>query len=265
MLDMRLSLPTVFGIVAIVGAGAFAAGRSASPAPGPVSQSSQSSPASPAVAMPPTAAENEEPLPPGHPPMNGPGAAVPPGAGAAMGAGAGTAMPAGHPGVDQAAAPGAAGADPGAGAGAAAAGSLEWKAPPRWVSAPNTSSMRIATFKIPRAAGDSDDAELSITQAGGSVEANAVRWIGQFDAESQKSAKRTTRKVGAFDVTIVEAKGTYSAGMGATGGAATDRALLGAIVATPGMPYFFKLTGPAKSVLAARAEFDALINGLTSR
>jgi hypothetical protein len=213
--------------------------------------------------MPPTAAENEEPLPPGHPPMNGPGAAMPPGAGAAMGAGAGTAMPAGHPGVDQAEAPGAAGAAPGAAA--AAAGSLEWKAPPRWISVPNTSSMRIATYKIPHAPGDTDDAELSITQAGGSVEANAVRWIGQFDAESQKSAKRTARKVGALDVTIVEAKGTYSAGMGATGGAATDRALLGAIVATPGMPYFFKVTGPSKSVLAARAEFDAMINGLTQR
>jgi len=150
--------------------------------------------------------------------------------------------------------------EPGA---AAEPAKIEWKAPPRWQSVPNASNMRLATYRVPRAPGDSEDAELTITQAGGSVEANAVRWIGQFDADGQKTAKRSTRKVGALDVTLVEATGNYSAdmgmGMGAEPKSMSGRGLLGAIIATPGMPHFFKMTGPAKSVLAARAELDALI------
>jgi hypothetical protein len=125
--------------------------------------------------------------------------------------------------------------------------------------------MRLATYRVPRATGDSDDAELSIMQAGGTVEANATRWVGQFDAEGQKTAKRTTRKVGALEITVVEVQGTFTGGMGKEPTSGAGFALLGAIVATPGMPHFFKLTGPAKTVLAARAEFDALVASLTPR
>jgi hypothetical protein len=120
--------------------------------------------------------------------------------------------------------------------------------------------MRLATYRVPRAAGDTEDAELSVTQAGGSVGANADRWVGQFDAASQKTAKRSTRNVGTLTVTLVEVQGKFEGGMGKDGGAGW--ALLGAIVETPGMPHFFKLTGPAKTVLAAHAEFDGMIGTL---
>jgi hypothetical protein len=142
---------------------------------------------------------------------------------------------------------------------------LEWKAPARWQIAPNASTMRLATYRIPHVQGDSVDPELSIIRAGGSVEANADRWVGQFDAAGQKTAKRSVRKVGAFDVTIVEVEGTYSGGMGKDSGPASGWALLGAIVPTAEMPHFFKLTGPAKSVAAARADFDAFVGGITPR
>lgn len=245
---MRLSLPTVLGLVAIVGAGAFAAGRSGSPA---ATASESSSPSPPAAALPMATAERDEPLPPGHPPTTGTGARPPEG------------LPAGHPHVDStdpAGAPMAPVDSP-----ATAQSSLEWKAPARWQAVPNASTMRLATYRVPRAPGDSEDAELSITQAGGSVEANAVRWVGQFDAAGQKTAKRSTRKVGALEVAIVEAQGSQSDGMGAEPRSGAGRALLGAIVSTPGMPHFFKLTGPAKSVLAARAEFDAMIASVVQR
>lgn len=139
----------------------------------------------------------------------------------------------------------------------AASSSLAWKAPSRWKEAPNTSSMRLATYRIP---GPDGEAEVSVSQAGGSVEANATRWIGQFDADGQRAAKQTTKKVAGFDVTLVEVKGKYSGGMSGDGGA--NMALLGAIVATPDMPHFFKITGPEKTVLAARAELDQLLASL---
>jgi hypothetical protein len=125
--------------------------------------------------------------------------------------------------------------------------------------------MRLATYRIPHAPGDTADAELSITQAGGSAEANAQRWIGQFDEAGQKTAKRTARKVGSLDVLVVEVQGSFAGGMSREGETQPGWALLGAIVSTPGMPHFFKITGPAKSVIAARAEFDGLLNTLTLR
>jgi hypothetical protein len=252
MTNIRLSLPTVLVLLAVVGAGAFAAGQSTSS--GSASFSGQSNAAPPAEPAPAAVPENEDPtennelLPPGHPPTAGSAAAE---------------LPAGHPPVDsrdraraQPAVPGAPVRDD---------APLEWKAPARWQLVPNANSMRIATYRVPRAPGDSDDAELSIVQAGGSVDANAERWIGQFDSPSQRSAKRSTRKVGTLEVAIVEAQGTYSGGMGKEGSSRAGWALLGAIVPTPNMPCFFKLTGPAKSVSAARGEFDTLIASLVAR
>jgi hypothetical protein len=123
--------------------------------------------------------------------------------------------------------------------------------------------MRIATYRVPRAQGDAIDGELSIAQAGGAPEANAARWIGQFDASGQKTARQTTHKVGSLDVLVVEVQGTFSRGMGGDGKAQPGWALLGAIVPTPGLPHFFKLTGPARTVLAARGEFEAMISTLS--
>jgi len=136
---------------------------------------------------------------------------------------------------------------------------LAWTAPARWKEAPNTSSMRLATYKIPRAPGDAEDPELSVTQAGGTPDANADRWIGQFDAAAQKSATRSIRTTPSFKIAIVEITGTYSGGMDQAG-AKTNWTLLGAIVPTPGMSHFFKMTGPAKSVAAARTEFLAMLD-----
>ncbi|MDP8998735.1 MAG: hypothetical protein M3O46_01340, partial [Myxococcota bacterium] len=141
---------------------------------------------------------------------------------------------------------------------------LQWQMPARWQIVPNATRFRLATYRVPHAAGDAEDAELSVTRAGGSVDANAERWIGQFDASAQKTAKRVLRVVGGLQVTIVDVHGNYTAGMG-NDASRSGWALVGAIVSTPGLPHFFKLTGPAKTVLAARGEFNAMIATLVQR
>jgi hypothetical protein len=239
--EVRLSVPSLIMIVAVVGAGAFAAGRT-------MPADSTQSVAAPSPKRAETSASTEEvpdPMPPGHPATARGG--VPP-----------AELPAGHPSVDTAS---PTGNDPGAFPQA----TLQWKAPARWQLVPNASTMRIATYRIPHAAGDTVDPELSIIRAGGTVEANADRWVGQFDDAAQKGAKRSTRTVGGLQVTIVEVKGTYSGGMVKEASPTSDWVLLGAIVATPEMPHFFKLTGPAKSVAAARAEFDAFVGSFAPR
>jgi hypothetical protein len=225
MKEIRINLPTLVLLLAVAIGGAFAAG-SALPTSAAVPVAATH------VAVERGPEEEQEQLPPGHPPVDD-STSDPTGAIGNMGD-----NPTGQ--------------EP----------SLEWKAPPRWQLVPNTSTMRLATYRVPHAPGDAVDAELAITRAGGSADANAERWIHQFDEAGQKTSKRTTRSVGLAEVAIVEARGAYSGGMGKEGSSQPGWALIGAIVPSPGMPYFFKLTGPAKSVFAARGEFDALIGSL---
>ena len=147
----------------------------------------------------------------------------------------------------------------GIGAGAPEA-SLTWTAPARWKSVPSPNSMRLATYSVPRAAGDTEDAELAITQVGGDVDANIQRWIGQFDPGAQSSVKKSSKVVHGMHVTLVQIQGTYSGGMGPSQGAKKDWALCGGIVETDTMPYFFKMTGPSKTVHSACNELDAMLS-----
>lgn len=138
---------------------------------------------------------------------------------------------------------------------------ITWTAPAAWPAAPNPSSMRLATHRVPHVAGDTSDAELSIARAGGDTNANIERWVAQF---TQSGAPRRTEKVvHGLPVTIVAIEGTYENGMmGTDSSPHPGWAMLGAIVQTPGLPYFFKLTGPAATVRAARSSFDAMLDSV---
>lgn len=142
---------------------------------------------------------------------------------------------------------------------------IAWDAPATWQKDETPRPMRRATYKIPRASGDAEDAELSISQAGGTVDMNVNRWIGQFETSGPDATKRSERKVGDLKVTMLEVKGTFTGG-GMPGGPAAaakaNFALLGAIVETAGSPWFFKLTGPEKTVEAAKADFERFVDSI---
>lgn len=139
---------------------------------------------------------------------------------------------------------------------------MAWKVPDGWKVAPNPNAMRIATYRVPAVAGDTDEAEVTISRAGGTTDANIERWLGQFDDAGKDT--RVERTVRGMKVTIVDVIGTYGGGM-APGASPPHRqwALLGAIVETPGTPYFIKMIGPAKTVRAARAALEKLVDGIT--
>lgn len=142
---------------------------------------------------------------------------------------------------------------------------IAWDAPATWQKAENPSPMRKATYKIPRAAGDTEDGELSISQAGGSVDMNIQRWVGQFETQGPDATKRTERKVGDLKVTVVEIKGVFNGGGMPGGPPAAPKpnfAMLGAIIETAGSPWFFKLTGPEKTIDAAKADFDRFVDSI---
>ncbi|HSB35549.1 MAG TPA: hypothetical protein VLH41_01660 [Thermoanaerobaculia bacterium] len=150
-----------------------------------------------------------------------------------------------------------------------AAGGLSWTLPKGWTAAPG-SSMRVATYRVPAAKGDKKDGEVAVfffgPGQGGSIDANVQRWFSQLDPEpgsKKPSSGKTT--VGTIPVTVVEAEGTYTGGMGmgaASTGPEKGFALLGAIAEGKQGAVFFKLTGPKKTVAAAQKEFDALVKSL---
>lgn len=145
---------------------------------------------------------------------------------------------------------------------------LAWDTPKTWEKVENPSTMRKATYRIPKAAGDAEDGEMSVSQAGGSIDANIKRWTGQFENAKDEDTKRFEKKVGDFKVTVVEIKGTFTgSGMpGAPPGPPKPQyAMLGAIVETSGSPHFFKLTGPEKTVAAARSDFDKMVDSFRAK
>ena len=142
---------------------------------------------------------------------------------------------------------------------------LDYKAtvPKGWVTAPTTSSMRLAQYTIPGTHG-AVAAEVVVyffgKGQGGDVAANLTRWKGQFTPSRGTPVyeKITRDSTGAIPVTVAEYRGTYArgVGMGDTAAAKPGQSLIAAIAETPRGTLFFQLFGATEGVSPQR---DALI------
>jgi len=149
------------------------------------------------------------------------------------------------------------------------AAGLVFTAPSGWTPRPSASTMRVAEFVIPRAAGDPEDAEAIVYffgGSGGSVDANIDRWIGQMQqpdgSASKEKARREKLTINGLTVTTVDVAGTYVAELrpGATERHnKPDFRLRAAVIETPRGPYYVKMTGPAKTMAAADADFKKFL------
>lgn len=156
---------------------------------------------------------------------------------------------------------------------ATAAASLKFTAPQGWV-AKTPSSMRLADFTLPKAAGDVEDATATLYffgGTGGSVQANLDRWIGQMaqpDGKASKDVAKTTtlQSDAGLKITLVDVSGTYVAEV--TPGSAErfnkpGFRQLAAVVETPGGPHFVKVVGPAPTVAKWQASVTAFLKSLS--
>jgi hypothetical protein len=142
---------------------------------------------------------------------------------------------------------------------AQSAAGLKWVTPAGWTSK-GSAPMRAATYEV----GDSECVVYFFGPGqGGSVEANLARWKGQFTVNGQPApAKIAKLQIHGLTVTTMDSSGTYAA----TGGMAmtpqapqTNNRMLAAIVEGPGGNIFVKFAGPAKTVSANAAKFDAFV------
>ncbi|HED63932.1 MAG TPA: hypothetical protein ENJ09_00090 [Planctomycetes bacterium] len=143
-------------------------------------------------------------------------------------------------------------------------GPMHFELPEGWVAETPANSMRAAQFRIPGGDGTSLVIFFFGVGGGGGVEANMDRWVGQVTqpdgGDSKAVAKRTDEERGAIRLHHLDVTGNYG-GMG--GETHTNWRLLGTVVECDGGPYFFKLTGPAESVEAAKADFERLLASIT--
>ena len=170
-----------------------------------------------------------------------------------------TAMPPNHPSLP----PGGAAAAPSEGSTGAG---VAWNEPSGWQKLDKASAMRKATYVLPPAPGDSEAGEMAVfyfgPQQGGGVEANIKRWIGQFSGVDEAKVQRSQRSVNGLTQHVVEIpSGSYTPGMGQPG-SKEAYAMLAAVVETPSGPYFFKATGPSKTIAAARAEYFKMLDSM---
>jgi hypothetical protein len=149
---------------------------------------------------------------------------------------------------------------------------VKFTAPSGWIQETPSSSMRVAQYRLPRDEGDPEDAEMVVFYfqgQGGSVQANIDRWIGQFikaDGSPASDVARVTRKdSGGIPLSIVDVSGTYTGSGGpmtTTARPKPDFRMLAAVAETSGGPYFFKLTGPVKTVTKWESSFHAFLNSI---
>jgi hypothetical protein len=191
----------------------------------------------------PTLSESatQSPLPPGHPPLEG-----------SQGAGAQGSI-----------------ASPPAGTGTGQTG-MTWSAPTGWVSEPPSNTMRKAQYRIPGPGGDAECVVFYFGPGqGGDPMSNATRWAEQFRPPGGKTAtdvmKTSRMQIGEVKVLVVETSGTYLGGQTMSMEPSPEKpgyALLGAVAEGPDANWFFKLTGPEKTVQANREPFEALLKSL---
>jgi hypothetical protein len=167
-------------------------------------------------------------------------------------------------------------------------GALELSLPAAWKKVAPKSQIIEHEFEIAPAPDDAEGARLTIMAAGGGVEGNVARWVGQFRnpqggelpklpalaeplpegqaADANVGQRTWIERVGELKTHVVDLRGTYADRPRGPFGPAVDREnyqMLGWIVPTPkhGM-WFVKMYGPRKTMDQAMPEFLKMIESL---
>ena len=134
----------------------------------------------------------------------------------------------------------------------ASVGGFKFMVPADWKEQPPKSQFVLGEFLL---TGEGGPARLTLSSAGGGLEANVERWQGQFsrgpnDPEPHQSEITFDGQKG----TLVELSGTY-ADMLSGGNPSKNWRMLGVAVPLGPTNFFVKLTGPQITVTAQRDAF----------
>jgi hypothetical protein len=138
---------------------------------------------------------------------------------------------------------------------------LKATTPADWKKETPANNFRWMQFRIPKAKGDADDAELAISKGfGGGADANVARWKASFKPPAGKSiddsAKVGDIAIGGTKATYLDVSGTYTVPFAPTPDVRPDYRMLAIYYEGKDNVYTFKLVGPAATVEGAKKGFD---------
>jgi hypothetical protein len=161
-------------------------------------------------------------------------------------------------------------ASPGAFGGDVELGGMKSKPPEGWKEEKPSNVLRKAQYKLPKAEGDPDDAELAVFSLSGSgtVAENLKRQLNSFKpADGKTEPENTVGKimVGNVEATYQDVKGAYLSKVGGplNPNAKTvekpDYRQLYVLFSTMDGDCYFRLLGPAKTVEKHKKEFEEFL------
>jgi len=149
---------------------------------------------------------------------------------------------------------------------------IKFSASGTWASVPPRSRMLEAELRINRVGTDTEDGRLTIMGAGGSIEANILRWQNQFKqpdgGSTAEQTKTEVKTIAGQKVNLVDITGNFidSPGGPFSGQAKIEREnyrMLAAIIQTPAIGnYFVKLYGPKATIDKDEEHFKSMIESL---
>src|SRR5436190_1474179 len=152
---------------------------------------------------------------------------------------------------------------------ALAEGKLVVTTPEAWKKKMPRSRIIEHEYEIPAVEGDEQPGRMTVMGAGGSIDDNISRWVGQFDLKGSKPKKEET-KVAGQKVYLVDLAGTFKdtpPGAGPFSGAKPilreNYRMLGAIISTDkNGQHFVKFYGPKATVEKNEEAFKKMIDSL---
>ncbi len=161
-------------------------------------------------------------------------------------------------------APGTAAAEPlGDAGGPVELGTISLTAPAGWKQMPPSSSFVEAEFALPHAEGDDADGRLTISTAGGTMQANIDRWKGQFGPQAKQTPQEEI-DVSGMKVTLVDLSGNFNDQRGPFAPAVERPGyrMIAAIVPVQGQLHFIKATGPEKTIASHADQIHEFIRSV---
>jgi hypothetical protein len=122
-------------------------------------------------------------------------------------------------------------------------------APEGWSRKQPQSTFIQAEYLLPRAAGDTSDARMTLSVAGGTIEANIDRWKDQFGG-TPAEAKQETMTANGMSITLVDFRGDFNDQRGPFAPAVkrADYRMIAGIIPAHGQLLFVKAVGPKKTM-----------------
>jgi len=143
---------------------------------------------------------------------------------------------------------------------------LAFVVPEGWTRKQAASNFILAEFSLPKAEGDDADGRLTVSVAGGSIEANLSRWRDQFGGKPEQSTE-DKKQINDMEVTIVDYTGAFSDQRGpfAPPTKRDNYRMLAAVIPVEGELHFIKATGPQATIAAHAERFHEFLGSVTKK